>query len=103
MKAAKFVVNSSLAEGLPVISMEALCLGVPVVAPIPSVAEAFGEECCGLITDNNMESLEAGVKKMLTDEAFYAQCKEGAQRRSAFFDGKRMVKEVEQMFLDCLD
>lgn len=102
MKAAKFVVNSSLAEGLPVIAMEALCLGVPVVAPIPSVAEAFGEEGCGLITENNMESLEAGVRKMLTDEAFYLSCKEAAQRRSAFFDGKRMVREIEQMLLDCL-
>lgn len=99
MKAAKFVASSSLAEGLPVIAMEALCLGVPVVAPISSVAEAFGQETCGLITENNMESLEAGIRKMLTEDAFYAQCKEGAQRRSSFFDGKRMVKEIEELFL----
>lgn len=102
MKAAKFLVSSSHTEGLPVIAMEALCLGVPVVAPIPSVAEAFGEESCGLITENNMESLEAGVRKMLTDDGFYAQCREAAQRRSTFFDGERMVREIEEMFLDCV-
>lgn len=102
MKAAKFLVSSSHTEGLPVIAMEALCLGVPVVAPIPSVAEAFGEEGCGLITENNMESLEAGVRKMLTDDGFYAQCREAAQRRSTFFDGERMVREIEEMFLDCV-
>ena len=103
MKAANFVVNSSLAEGLPVIAMEALCLGVPVVAPIPSVAEAFGEEGCGLITENNMESLENGIRRMLTDEDFYMSCKEAAQRRSAFFDGKRMVREIEDMFLSLVE
>lgn len=103
MKAAKFVVNSSHTEGLPVIAMEALCLGAPVVAPIPSVGEAFGGEKCGLITENNMESLEAGVRKMLTDEGFYAQCKEAAQRRSTFFDGKRMAREIENMFLSLME
>lgn len=102
MKAAKFVVNSSHTEGLPVIAMEALCLGVPVVAPIPSVGEAFGEEECGLITENNMESLEAGIRKMLTDDAFYTHCKEAAQRRSTFYDGKKMVREIEEMFLKCI-
>ncbi len=55
---------------------------------------------CGLITENDNASLEAGIRKMLTDEEFYRQAKAGAERRSAFFDGKRMVKEVEDMFLD---
>lgn len=99
MKQSKFLVNSSFTEGLPVIAMEALCLGVPIVAPIPSVGEAFGGEMCGLITDNDVPSLEAGIRKMLTDDAFYAQAKAGAEKRSAFFDGKRMVKEIEDMFI----
>ena len=100
MKQSKLLVNSSFTEGLPVIAMEALCLGVPIVAPVPSVGEVFGGETCGLITENDNASLEAGIRKMLTDEEFYRQAKAGAERRSAFFDGKRMVKEVEDMFLD---
>jgi hypothetical protein len=39
---------------------------------------------------------------MLTDEAFYETIKAGAQRRSQFFDGKRMVQQVEQIFLDMM-
>lgn len=98
----RFLVNASFTEGLPVVAMEALCLGVPIVAPVPSVGEVFGDEICGLITENDNASLEAGIRRMLTDEAFYAQAKAGAKKRSAFFEGKRMVKEIEDMFLQMM-
>lgn len=100
MKRSRFLVNSSYTEGLPVIAMEALCLGVPIVAPIPSVGEIFGGEICGLVTENDNASLEAGIARMLTDEEFYCQAKQGAENRSAFFDGKRMVKEIEDLFCE---
>lgn len=100
MKNSRFLVISSYTEGLPVISMEALSLGVPVVATIPSIGEAFGEETCGIVSENNNASLEAAIRRMLTDEAFYAEAKAGAAKRSAFFDGKRMVQEIENLFLE---
>lgn len=103
MKQSKFLVSSSFTEGLPVISMEALCLGIPMVSAVPSIGEVFGEEMCGIITENDNRSLEAGIRKMLTDEAFYAQAKAGAQRRSSFFDGARMAREVEQMLLELME
>ena len=103
MKQSKFLVSSSFTEGLPVIAMEALSLGVPVVAPVPSVKETFGEEMCGLITENDNESLKEGIFRMLTDEDFYARAKAGAQNRSTFFDGKRMVREVEDMLLQLVN
>lgn len=102
IRKSRFLVNSSYTEGLPVTAMEALCLGVPMVSAVPSVAEAFGEEVCGIITENDNASLEAGIRKMLTDEAFYRQAKEGAERRGTFFDGKRMVREIEEMFFSLM-
>ncbi len=99
MKQSKFLVSSSFTEGLPVISMEALCLGIPMVSAVPSIGEVFGPEMCGLITENDNRSLEAGIRRMLTDDAFYAEAKAGAMRRSGFFDGARMVREVEDMLL----
>lgn len=103
MKQSKFLVSSSFTEGLPVISMEALCLGVPMVSAVPSIGEVFGEEFCGLITENDNASLEDGIRRMLTDEALYARAKAGAEKRSAFFDGSRMVREVENMFLELMN
>jgi glycosyltransferase involved in cell wall biosynthesis len=103
MKQSKLVVCPSFTEGLSIIAMEALCLGIPVVAAVPSVAEILGDEPCGLITENDNQSLLNGIKKMLTDEALYQTAKEAAKRRSAFFDGKRMVSEVEDMFLRMME
>lgn len=98
MRHSRFLVSSSYTEGLPVIAMEALSLGVPMVTPIDSVAEVFGEETCGLITDNTNQALEDAIARMLTDEAFYQRAVQGARNRSAYFDGTRMIQEVEAMF-----
>lgn len=100
MKKSRFLVISSYTEGLPVISMEALSLGVPVVATIPSIGEVFGEETCGIVAENNNASLEEAIRRMLTEEDFYAQTKAGAEKRSEFFDGQRMVREIEDLFLE---
>lgn len=103
MRKSKFLVSSSFTEGLPVISMEALCLGVPMVSAVPSIGEAFGEEMCGLITENDNHSLQEGIRRMLTDDDLYARAKAGAERRSSFFDGHRMVREVEDMLLELMN
>lgn len=103
MKQSEFLVCSSYTEGLPVIAMEALSLGIPIVSAVPSIAEVFGEEQCGIITDNDDDSLEAGIKKMLSDKEYFEEAKQAAQRRSAFFDGKRMVKEIEDLFIELME
>lgn len=98
MSRSRFLVCSSYTEGLPVISMEALSLGIPVVSSVPSIGELFGGEDCGLVTGNDNDSLLAGMKQML-DDVSYRKYKAGAEKRKAFFDGKRMVQEVEDMFI----
>ena len=103
MKNSRFLVCSSYTEGLPVIAMEALALGVPIVSAVPSIGEVFGEACCGIVTENDDDSLENGIKKMLADEMFYSQAKKGAENRSTFFDGKTMIKEIEAMFMELME
>lgn len=97
--ASRFLVCSSYTEGLCLTAMEALCLGIPVVASVSSVRELLGQIQCGLITETDNASLEMGIRKMLTDEPFYRQVKLGAQMRSAAFDGQQMVSALEDLFL----
>lgn len=99
MRQSAFVVCSSYTEGLSVIAMEAISLGIPIVSSVPSVGEIFGGNFCGLITENDDISLENGIRRMLADPLLYAQAKVGAESRSRFFDGKRMVREVEDEFM----
>lgn len=93
-----FTVCPSYSEGLHMVSMESICLGVPVVAAVEPVRELFGEECCGIITENDDDSLEAGIRKMLEDRDFYEKAVCGAKKRSSAFDGKTMVSQVERIF-----
>jgi hypothetical protein len=40
---------------------------------------------------------------VLTDEDYYRKLKQGAERRSSYFDGSRMVKEAEKIFLSVME
>ena len=102
IKNSSFLVCPSYSEGLGMVAMEALCLGIPVVSSAPAVAELIGNELCGIVTETNDSSLEAGIESILADNMLYQQLKQGALHRGLFFDGKRMVCEVEKMFEDIL-
>lgn len=93
-----FTVCSSYSEGLHIASMESLCLGVPVVAAVEPVRELFGGVCCGIITENDDESLAVGIRKMLTDPAFYEKALQGAMERGSAFTAGALAAEVESVF-----
>ncbi len=103
MKNSLFTVCSSDTEGLPVISMESLLLGKPIVSSFSTVGELFGEEECGIITETGVKSLEEGIYKMLSDKAFYEKCVEGAKRRSSVFNADQMIQHIEQIFDEVLN
>lgn len=103
MRKSKLLVCPSYTEGLGLVAMEAIFLGTPVVSSAPSVEELFGGEVCGLVTENDDGSLEDGIRRMLTDQALYQQARDGARRRSEFFDGRNMAREVETEFLALVD
>lgn len=104
IKNAKFLVCSSYSEGLPVSSMESLCLGVPVVSSYPGVRELFNGEQCGIVTENNDdESLFVAIYKMLSDHDFYMKAKDNAMKRSRAFSKEAMIQKVEQEYIRLLD
>lgn len=102
IKNSKFLIVPSYSEGLSMTAMEAICLRVPVVSTCPSVGDIIGDEPCGIITENSNDALFEAMKKM-SDEDFYQQAKQSAERRSLFFDGRKMADRVEKLYIDILN
>lgn len=103
LKNAQYMVISSFNEGMPVVAMESLCLGVPVISAYPSVCELFGEEKCGVISESTEEGLYTTLKSVLHDEVLYSQLRQGAQRRSEYYKNGGDLKRIEQVYLDLIE
>lgn len=104
IKNAKFLVCSSYTEGLPVTSMESLCLGVPVVSSYSGVRELFNGEQCGIVTESNDdERLFVAMYKMLSDHDLYMRTKDSAMKRSQAFSKEAMIQKVEREYISLLD
>lgn len=100
IKNCMFTVLPSYTEGLPVVAMESICLGIPIVSSYPSAGEIFGDEVCGVITNVDDDSLYEGIKKMICDTDFYQKAKFSAEKRSEYFKHNNMVKEAEKVFVE---
>lgn len=94
---ADFLVCSSVYEGLPVVSQEAIILGKPIVSCCSVVQETFGEYNCGIITENNKEDFKNGIVKMLKDKTFFYKCKSEAEKRGIEYQKDISVKQIESL------
>lgn len=92
-------VCSSHSEGFSTSVTEALIVGTPVVTTLCSgMQEMLGENNeYGIVTDNNEDTLYAGVKRILTEEGLLEHYSKQASERGSFFDTKNTTKAVEKM------
>lgn len=97
-----FTAISSYTEGMPVVAMESICLGKPIVSCCDCLNELFGGFDCGIISDNDDESLYQAIYKMLTDKDFYNKTLEQVGIRRKYFTGRRMVKKIEDEYMNTL-
>ncbi len=92
-------------EGLPRVVVEAMAVGVPVVATdVGGVAEAIEHGTSGLLTPpGDPYSLAAWVVRVLQDPDLSARVRRGAQARVHEFDTVTMVDRLEGLYVDLLD
>ncbi len=102
IKRAKFFVLSSELEGLPMVLLEALACGTPVVSfncPTgPEEVITHGENGL-LIEHQNIEALTQGINTMMLDTELYKTCKANAFKTAQKFS----LETIGKHWLDLID
>jgi glycosyltransferase involved in cell wall biosynthesis len=95
-----FVLNS-VYEGLPHALLEAMSVGVPVLATsVGGTPEVVRDGENGrLVPPGDPASLEAALRQLVSSPAERRRLAEGAQRTAALFDPERTVAETERVLL----
>jgi glycosyltransferase involved in cell wall biosynthesis len=100
---ARIVCVPSLAEGLPVVLMEAMAVGRPVVATrITGVPELVEDGVSGLlVTPGRPRELAAALRALLTDPAMRERLSEaGRAKVLQDHDVGRSAERLERLFMD---
>lgn len=104
MNAADMIVCPSRYEGFSTVVTEALILGKPVVTtPCSGMDELLGDNEFGLITEDSVEGIYQGMKRMLEDVELRAHYTKKAAVRGRDFSKDKLVKQTEQFFEDLLN
>lgn len=100
----KITALSSLWEGLPIVFLEALCAGKPIVANDVDGAKeiVIDGETGYLVTPGAPSEMAEKLLALLNDESLCRDMEGIAKNRSGYYSVERMVAEIEQLYKDQL-
>jgi len=102
IKQCKFLVLCSKFEGMPLVMLETLALGTPVISfdCKSGPSELIKHKHNGLLLDDqNFSELEKSIDLLQTDSDFYKQLKDNASSSIENFTGKVVIKSWESIFI----
>lgn len=103
MRSADVIVTPSRYEGFSTVVTEAMILGKPVITtPCSGMDELLGESEFGIITEDSVEGIYQGMKRMLEDAELRTHYAHKAAIRGKDFSKEKLVKETEQFFEELL-
>ena len=87
-------------EGLPVAIMEALALGLPIVATaVGGIAETFTSEVDALLVERgNAVALADAIERIATDNSLRTRLAGVSRQRRAEFDAARAQRHIEDIY-----
>ncbi len=101
---ADLLIQPSTADAMPMTVLEAMALGVPVVATaVGDVAWMVGEEAGICVSLGDEAALERACVEILSDDDRRAAMGAAAVKRATEFDASLMVRHYERLFRAALD
>ena len=101
IKQSKFLVLCSKFEGMPLVILESLALGTPVVSfnCKSGPSELINHKVNGLLVkDQDFEDLEKSIDQLITNRDLYNLVKTNASNSIEKFTGKEVIKSWETIF-----
>lgn len=96
MKVADVFLNTSEAEGYPLVLCEALCLCLPVVATdITGAHEILEESKYGLLVKEDVNDIYLGLRRMIDDAELRSAYAQKSVQRSEMFSVEEVLKEID--------
>jgi glycosyltransferase involved in cell wall biosynthesis len=103
MRAAQVLVLPSDREGLPRCVLEAMSMGLPVVATRVRGSSELLEGGCGTLVEvGDVDGLAAGIRRMLSDPGAAAEVARRARERVAAHDERVVISLHEELYADAL-
>lgn len=96
---------SSIREGIPVAMLEAMAMGVPVVATkVGGIPEVIQNNVDGLLVDSrNPEMIAHALKKLMEDTSLRNRiAKAGRRKMARLFSREAICRQYEQLYLELL-
>lgn len=98
MNEADIFLNTSEAEGYPLVLCEALCLGLPIVATdITGAHEILDQSRYGILVKENVDDICIGVQKLLEDKDLRKEYSNKALLRSEMFSVQSIIKDIDNI------
>lgn len=95
MKEADIYLNTSEAEGYPLVICEALCLGLAIVATnISGASEILAHSEYGLLVSEKEEDIYNGVKRLMDDTTLRQEYHMKALQRAEMFDVPTTMAQI---------
>lgn len=89
---------SSRYEGFSMVVAETVIIGTPVISTdISGAREMLGDSEYGLVVENSEEGIYQGMKKVLSDSAYWEHLKEQAQERRDFLSEEKIMQQFESI------
>lgn len=98
----KVMCISSFSEGWPMVTMEAMALGIPfVTTKVSGASEELSDNGkCGLVSDWNAEEYADKLQKLLTDSELYEQMSKNCKEKAKEYSVEKYVAAFEKLLSD---